>query len=646
MNMVPRENEIVLFRYRNRLMAGVCVNASHTKARFAISSRESLNVPLENIVYKTGEIGKDKAAGAQWLARAEADGGQVDVSELWELVREEEGVWTLNDLAELYFGDEPAAAQISALLVILETGDYFDAEGRGFRAVDEAEIERRLVLLARAEEREAERAEFIKWFQGKQPAPNAEWIARVKDAALNGEQIQWLERMMGEVVSARGAFDRLVIEGIWDQHTFVELMREELPLVFPAEVVQEAEKIRLDALFAGREDLTHLDAVTIDDASTTDMDDAVSVQFRETGGFQAGVHITDVTTLIPMGSALDKEARARGASLYFPEQKVPMLPSTLSEGLGSLKPNENRLVVSLLWDVSPNGQMGAPAWSLSVIRCKEKLSYDEVDAILEDAKHPRHPMLSALFGVAEDLLAQRVDTGAVVVDHVDRQVKVLEDGTVDVTVKIRNSHADLLVSELMVMANVEAAKLCVDRGVPAIFRVQKAPDLANVEPTEIEQLHRFRVLTKMRAATASLEPGLHGGLGVEPYCQTTSPLRRFTDLISQRQLVAVIGDQPLPYANEDLEALSGEVEERLRLISRLERRRERYWLFYFLSAQRGEVFDALVMDVWDRRARIEVLKWALQVDVRLSGKISAGEMVSVRLTRVDPLADEIIFVLA
>ncbi|MDP6038337.1 MAG: ribonuclease catalytic domain-containing protein, partial [Candidatus Latescibacteria bacterium] len=517
MNMMPHENEIVLFRYRNRLMAGVCINTSHSKARVAVSSRESLNVPLENIVHKTGTIGKDKKAGAKWLARAEAEGEHIDVFELWELVREEEGIWILNDLAELYFGDEPETAQISALLMALEVGDYFDAQGRGFQAVDEVEVERRLALVARAEERETERVEFVKWFNGKEPAQNAEWITRVKDVALNGEQSaqkQWLERMMGEGVSARRAFERLVVEGSWDQHVFVELMREEMPLVFTEAVVQEAEEIRLDALFVGREDLTHLDAVTIDDASTTDMDDAVSVQFYETGGFQVGVHITDVTALIPMGSALDEEARARGASLYFPEQKVPMLPPVLSEGLGSLKPNENRLAVSLLWDVSVTGQMGSPAWSLSVIRCVEKLSYDEVDAIFDDVVHPRHPMLSALLGVAEDLLVERVDAGAVVVDHVDRRVKVLEDGAVDVTLKICNSRADLLVSELMVMANVEAARLCVEQGAPAIFRVQKAPDLANVEPTEIETLHRFRVLTKMRAASASLEPGLHGGLGV------------------------------------------------------------------------------------------------------------------------------------
>ena len=149
----------------------------------------------------------------------------------------------------------------------------------------------------------------------------------------------------------------------------------------------------------------------------------------------------------------------------------------------------------------------------------------------------------------------------------------------------------------------------------------------------------------MRAAAISLQPGLHGGLGVEPYCQTTSPLRRFIDLISQRQLVAIIDNKALPYSLDDLTELCPYVEERLRLISRLEQRRERYWIYHHLSQYRGQVFDALVLNIWDQRARIEILDYALQVDTRLSGQIRAGERLSARLTRVDPWTDDIQFVM-
>lgn len=650
MNTLPTENEIALFRYRNRLMAGVCINISHTRARFAISARTSHNVPIENILQTTGQIGNDKTAGTAWFNRAEATSADIDLWELWELLVEENEIWHLNELAELYYDQTPTSEQMSAFLVALETSTHFDAEGRDFRATDRAEVNRRQELIARDKEREAEREAFLKWLQ-LQGTGKDEWIERVKDVALHGDQSKyahWLERMTGEPISTRKAFDRLVAEGVWDQHAFVELMREDIPLNFPDLLIKEANAIQTmyksDA-FANRQDLTYLEAVTIDDASTTDMDDAISVQFREDGSYQIGVHITDVSALIPAHSALDEEARNRGASLYFPEVKYPMLPPILSENLGSLIPHENRLAVSLLWDVGSDGTMETPAWTLSVIRCCEKLSYDKADEILDDATHPKHAILSALFDAAESLLIQRIEAGAVAVDQVDRRVNISTDGTVNIEIKKRDSRADLLVSELMVKANVEAAKLCVEQNAPAIFRVQNAPDLSDLEPTEREQLHRYQILTRMRAATASLQPGLHGGLGVEPYCQTTSPLRRFIDLVSQRQLVAIIDNKALPYSIDDLTTLYPYVEERLRLINRLEQRRERYWIFHHLSQYRGQVFDALVLNIWDQRARIEVLDYALQVDLRLSGQIRAGERISVRLTRVDPWADDIQFVM-
>ena len=650
MNTLPKENEIALFRYRNRLMAGVCVNISHTRARFAVSTRTSHNVPIENILQTTGQIGNDKTAGTTWLNRAEATSTDIDLCDLWELVVEEDEIWDLNELAELHYNHTPTSEQMSAFLVALETSVLFDAEGRRFRATDRAEVDHRLEMVARDKEREAEREAFLKWlkFQG---TGKDDWINRLKDVAIYGEQSKyahWLERMAGETISAREAFDRLVAEGVWDQHAFVELMREDIPLNFPDLLIKEANAIQAmykSDLFANRQDLTDTDTVTIDDASTTDMDDAISVQFREDGSYQIGVHITDVSTLIPAYSALDEEARNRGASLYFPEAKYPMLPPILSENLGSLIPHENRLAVSLLWDVGSDGAMETPTWTLSVIRCCEKLSYDEADEILDDATHPRHAILSALFDAAESLLIQRVEAGAIAVDQIDRRVNISTDGTVNIKIKKRDSKADLLVSELMVKANVEAAKLCVEQNAPAIFRVQDAPDLSDIEPTESEQLHRYQTLTRMRAAAISLQPGLHGGLGVEPYCQTTSPLRRFIDLVSQRQLVAIIDNRSLPYSVDDLTTLCPYIEERLRLINRLEQRRERYWIFHHLSQYRGQTFDALVLNTWDHRARIEILDYALQVDMRLSGQISAGKRISVRLTRVDPWADDIQFVM-
>ena len=216
-------------------MAGVCVNISHTRARFAVSARTSHNVPIENILQTTGHIGNDKTAGTAWLNRAETASADIDLCDLWELVVEEDEIWHLNELAELHDNQMPTPEHMSAFLVALETSIYFDAEGRGFRAVDRAEVSHRLEMVARDKEREAEREAFLKWLQF-QGTGKDDWIDRLKDVAIYDKQSKhahWLERMAGEIISARKAFDRLVAEDILDRHAFVELMREDVPLNFP-----------------------------------------------------------------------------------------------------------------------------------------------------------------------------------------------------------------------------------------------------------------------------------------------------------------------------------------------------------------------------------------------------------------------------
>jgi len=214
-----------------------------------------------------------------------------------------------------------------------------------------------------------------------------------------------------------------------------------------------------------------------------------------------------------------------------------------------------------------------------------------------------------------------------------------------VQMRPRNSRADLLVSELMVMANAEIARACAEADVPLLYRVQHTPDLSDIPTTDHEQLHRYRVLTKMKPANTSREPGPHGGLGMSPYSQASSPLRRFMDLVVQRQFVALITDQEPSYTRDDLTELHGQIDARMRLIGQLERRRNRYWLYRYFTPMRGREFDALVLDTRDRNCRVELLDYALHTDVRLTRDVTPGEMLSVRLTRVEAWADDIQFVM-
>jgi len=651
LDRLPRENEIVLFRYRNRLMAGVCLQVSRTKVRFAVSPKESVNVPLENVLVATEAMAENKNEAAKWYDVVEQESQDIQLEELWTLVSEEEGVWAFEELSDLYFGDDVNAQQQATFVMALDRGDYFESDGRSFRALDEETIQEREAAAQKEEAREEERLQFVDWFVNGVGDPIPDWIERIKDVVIHGEhsnQTRWLDRMVGESVTPKRAFDRLVKHGIWDKHIFLDLIREGIEVDFSSAVLNAVEDVQFEDLLAdpSREDLRHVEAVTIDDAPTQDMDDAVSVQFFKDGTCQIGVHITDVSALVAIDTVLDKEASQRAASMYLPDQKIAMLPSVLSEGMGSLQPGQERLAISMVCKVDRNGNLGDTKFSRSVIRCREKLSYDDVDVILSEPNHPRYPMLHMLFQVGEQLLMNRIDAGALSVANLNRRVEVGDDGEITVSIQTKHSRADLLVSELMVFTNAEVGRLCAENKVPVFYRVQQAPDISEVEPTENERLHRYRVLKQMRPATSTLTPGTHGGLGVTPYCQATSPLRRYLDLVTQRQLAGFLADGKSPYSEDDLNGVGDGNADRARTIGRLERQRERYWLCRYLNALRGETFEALVLDVWAHNCKVEVTDLAWQADVRLVRDVSPGEVVSVRLNRVDDWDLEISFAMA
>jgi exoribonuclease-2 len=648
LDRLPRENEIVLFRYHNRLTAGVCLQVSRTKVRFAVSPKESVNVPLENVLLASELMAESKNEASRWHESIEKASQDIKLDELWALVSEEEGVWSSEELAELYFSEEVNTQKKASFVVALDRGDFFEPEGRDFRALDPETLAAREAAAQKEENREYDRQKFVDWFVKGVGEAQEDWISRVQDVAVHREhsnEKRWLDRVVGETITPKRAFERLLEQGIWAEHIFLDLIREAIETDFSQAALDAIGDIPFDDLLAddSREDLRHIDAVTIDDATTKDMDDAVSVQFYEDGTFQIGVHITDVSALVPMGSELDLESSNLGASLYFPDQKIPMLPAQLSEAMGSLQPGQDRLAISMLCDVGQGGALGETRFLRSVIRCREKLSYDMADSILDEPNHLRHPMLNALFQVGEQLLMNRIDAGALSVANLNRRVEINPDGEIAVSIQTRHSRADLLVSELMVFTNAEVGRLCAVHSVPVFYRVQQAPDISEVERTENERLHRYRVLKQMRPATSSLAPGAHGGLGVTSYCQSTSPLRRYLDLTTQRQLAGFLSGQTLPYSEDDLTGLSEGNADRMRTIGRLERQRERYWLCRYLLPLRGQTFEALVLDVWSRNCKVEVVDFAWQTDVRVTRDVTPGEMISVRLNRVDDWDLEIAF---
>jgi ribonuclease R len=267
----------------------------------------------------------------------------------------------------------------------------------------------------------------------------------------------------------------------------VEIMirKHHLPHEFPAEVQDDAARVALpvdDAERAGRRDFRHLPVVTIDGETARDFDDAVYVRRLEHGRWELQVHIADVSHYVRRGSALDREARLRGTSVYFPNRAVPMLPEELSNGICSLNPREDRLVMSATLELDSSGEIVAAEFTNGVIRSAERMTYTAVNAVLQG-----DPVLSAQYSrlaehfrdmrdLALILNARRSRLGSIDFDLPEPVIEFDPEGQMVGIVRSERNIAHRLIEEFMLTANQAVARYLESRGIASLHRVHEKPD--------------------------------------------------------------------------------------------------------------------------------------------------------------------------
>ncbi|MBX6350742.1 MAG: ribonuclease R [Clostridia bacterium] len=352
-----------------------------------------------------------------------------------------------------------------------------------------------------------------------------------------------------------------------------------LPSEFPAEVEEEARRVPdrvSEAELKGRWDLRDREIFTIDGADAKDLDDAVSLERLKPeaangAAWRLGVHIADVSHYVREGSALDREARERGTSVYLVDRVVPMLPARLSNGICSLNPGEDRLTLTVTIDFDPDGQPLRHRIAPSVIRSRRRFTYDEVEEILAagrargaDARFV--PTLRAMDELAQKLGALRRERGSIDFDLPEPAVVLDERGQVRDVKRRSQDRAHKLIEEFMVAANETVARHFLAQNVPFVYRVHEPPEPEKVqafqeflfnfgiafqtgkEPSPRafqEVLERIRgreeehlisqvMLRTMRQARYATEPLGHFGLAARWYTHFTSPIRRYPDLVIHR----------------------------------------------------------------------------------------------------------------
>ncbi|MBJ7285551.1 MAG: ribonuclease R [Akkermansiaceae bacterium] len=421
---------------------------------------------------------------------------------------------------------------------------------------------------------------------------------------------------------------------------------------FPDHVLAEARAVPEDpepSEIARRKDWRDKLVITIDPADAKDHDDAIWLE-KTSKGWSLAVHIADVSYYIKPGSPMDVEAIDRGNSTYLVDRVLPMLPTELSNGICSLKPNVDRLTKCALLEIDFSGEIRKAIFIDSVIHSRAKLSYEQAQAILDGKPAPEGSdsklvgMIKEGWALASAMRTRRFAHGALDLEMPEIKIRLDNQGRAEVADPVIHTESHQLVEECMLAANEAVAKILKDRMKPAIYRIHEDPDPSRLlDYTETAKAHGYRpgdltnrahiqkllddskgspeehviklgLLKSLKRAVYSAEPIGHYGLAKGDYCHFTSPIRRYADLIVHRALQPLLENPPKPHdrtpSQTDLREISRHLSDTERTSSDAENETKQIKLLEYLdrvaSSENPPHFDGLITDVRPMGLMVEI----------------------------------------
>jgi exoribonuclease-2 len=630
------------------------------------------------------EVKAHEEAAADALADDKATGG-ADVAAVWEMLVEDGGetATDLETLAELIVGSASSKACYATRVVLMagiQSGCFKEVRGAGennnfeprspevvealrSKARAEAEVERKFEAIRERinaacasevpfllqDETEEVRSAFLAVERlgclanlSPEDAEQEEKAVGMADAEALALARTFLKQI-GRRATAEAARTLLVKTGVWHVHQNLDVIRQRIPMAFSPSLEQLAAELAAspppDVDADRRLDLTHLLAFAIDEASTMEIDDALSVEIiPDTEGKPMNerqrlwVHIADPTRYVLLGTPLDREARRRTSSLYLPTGMVPMFPMALASGPLCLSPGETSCALSVGVMLHADGGIDTetpPVITPSLVRTA-RLTYDQVDKLLDplsvgDAssdfdndEQKTIECLRRLEWASKQRLEWRKAGGSLesigAYDLPDMSIKAWPspdepDGWGVSVVAKERFVASRIVTELMLLANEAIATYGDANDVPTAFRSQETQEITDLEldSTPEGPCRAWLAIRSTFRSQISSTPLPHGGLGLDYYVQATSPVRRYADLALHHQLKAHLrGDElPFPAPNADADTTSESdiirfAQDGGKVSKPLERSANDYWLREFLRRRAGQPVSALVLS-GDRR---------------------------------------------
>ena len=440
----------------------------------------------------------------------------------------------------------------------------------------------------------------------------------------------------------------LVDLGLWDPHQLVSIAGTTWSSGFSPALLEEAQRlVELNASErpgdSSRVDLCHQRCVTIDDEETRDIDDGLALERREDGSQRLWIHIADPGRLIEVDSALDLEARRRGSSLYLAKGNLPMFPESLSTGPFSLKARMRTAAWSIWVELTKEGEIGDHGIERSWVQPTYRLSYEDADELIELAP-PEDPDLAELDALLSLRRDYRVRNGALLMDLPEGRIRCRDaQPSLEISEPGRSRQ---MVAEAMILAGAVVARFAELHDLALPFRSQLPAELPPNSELEALPAGAVRFAAIKRCLSRGLmgtQPAAHFSLGLASYAQATSPIRRYGDLVVQRQLEAQLSKQE-PINRDDLQILLNDFDASVREGIGISREDQRHWQQVWFEQHQDAQWNALFLR-WlrpqDQLGLVRIEDLAMDVAAECPRQAEPGDAVLIKVQHADSLRDQL-----
>ncbi len=623
---------LVEFLDDGRLKPGLVVREQANHVTIAEAGGRERSIARDLIMLRHGERKVTREDLTAAVAALEAEharlSAELDLNLLWEVVREQGRSFSAEELAELFFGQRSPSATSAMLEALFNDRLFFVRRHLEFVARSAEQVERLRIQYEKVRLRSEAGRNTRNLIRGviedgllppaDEAAPLVMQLRRYLENPFtrNRDLTAMIEAAVTDISPAEAAYE--ILERLGEappgpRFVIVGGVRTG----FSEAAIAEANQVEAPLRDPGDDTA----AVTIDDDDTIEVDDALSCEPLADGGMRIRIHIALVADFVPQHGPMDKEAAARATTVYLPEATIRMLPDRISADAASLIAGQERHVLTTDVRLSPAGEIAGYSIYPSRIRIAERLSYDYCDKLLAaEANTPTGVALRRMHDAAIKLRDRRRTAGALLIHRREPKIKVGADGNIELTLIDSGSPSRQLVAELMVLSNYAAARWAADHRVPIIYRVQP-----NVTGDYAAQRPRL-----------SLHPEFHAGVGLDYYAQASSPIRRYMDLVLQRQLLAALAQPPsVAYQAEELLAVLANAEAAEAEGKELERRAKRYWTLRYL--ERNALGHPLEATALRDGASAELDAYAVRGSLRGAPRLANQARIMVRIARVEPL---------